>query len=127
MPPPKNLGIDQRIAVIKLTPQTLLIPARKEIVADAASGDAWTSMTPWQGSRNGVERSTLGDIGNDIGILETPSPVLIRIIGDAPPYGLKLSQEIGDICKNMSGHALMGRPASRLETMALVIHSYVLV
>ena len=30
-------------------------------------------------------------------------------------------------CRNMSGHALMGRPAARLETMALLIHSYVLV
>ena len=28
---------------------------------------------------------------------------------------------------NMSGHALMGRPAARLETMALVFSSYVLV
>ena len=30
-------------------------------------------------------------------------------------------------CRNMSGHALMGRPAARLEMMALVIRSYVLV
>ena len=28
-------------------------------------------------------------------------------------------------CRYMSVHALMGRPAARLETMALVIHSYV--
>ena len=30
-------------------------------------------------------------------------------------------------CRSMSGHAFMDRPAARLETMALVIHSYVLV
>ena len=30
-------------------------------------------------------------------------------------------------CRNMYGHTLMGRPAARMERMALVIHSYVLV
>ena len=30
-------------------------------------------------------------------------------------------------CRNMSRHVLMGRPAARLEMMALVIRSYVLV
>ena len=30
-------------------------------------------------------------------------------------------------CRNMSGHALVGCPAARLETMVLVIISYVLV
>ena len=30
-------------------------------------------------------------------------------------------------CRNMSGHALMGRPSSRMETMALVFSSYVVV
>ena len=30
-------------------------------------------------------------------------------------------------CINISGHTLMGRPAARLETMAVVIRSYVLV
>ena len=30
-------------------------------------------------------------------------------------------------CRNMSGHALMGRPAARLEMMVLVFRSYVLV
>ena len=32
-----------------------------------------------------------------------------------------------EICKNMSGHALMGRQADRLETMALVFSLYVVV
>ena len=31
------------------------------------------------------------------------------------------------ICRNMSGHTLMGRPAAIMETMVLVIHSYVLI
>ena len=31
------------------------------------------------------------------------------------------------ICRNMSSHALMCRPAARLETIALVIRLYVLV
>ena len=30
-------------------------------------------------------------------------------------------------CKNMSGHALIGRPAARLETMALAFSLYVIV
>ena len=30
-------------------------------------------------------------------------------------------------CRNMSGHTLVDRPAARLETMELVISSYVLV
>ena len=45
---------------------------------------------------------------------------------------LRKDQELimGDVlylCRNMSGHVLMGHPDARLETMALVIHSYVLV
>ena len=34
---------------------------------------------------------------------------------------------IASNCENMSGHALMGRPAARLETMALVFSSYAVV
>ena len=30
-------------------------------------------------------------------------------------------------CRNMFSHALIGRPAARLEMMVLVIHSYVMV
>ena len=37
--------------------------------------------------------------------------------GRGPPYR----------CRNISGHALMGRPDARLEMMALMIRSYVLV
>ena len=43
MPLPKNPGI----AEIKLTPETLLRAVTKEIVSDAASGGACTSMTLW--------------------------------------------------------------------------------
>ena len=34
---------------------------------------------------------------------------------------------LGCICRNLSGHVFMGRPTARLETMALVISSYLLV
>ena len=34
---------------------------------------------------------------------------------------------LSTICRNMSGYVLMGCPAARLETMTLVIHSFVLV
>ena len=64
--PLKNPGIDQGIEATILTPQPLLMPETKEIVADAASGDAWTSSTPWKGGRTGVGRSTLGTIDNYI-------------------------------------------------------------
>ena len=36
-------------------------------------------------------------------------------------------ERVEESCRNMSGHTLMGRPAARLETMALAIRSYVLV
>ena len=39
-PLPTNPGIDQGFVAIKLTPQTLLTPATKEIVVDAAAGGA---------------------------------------------------------------------------------------
>ena len=38
-----------------------------------------------------------------------------------------LGQSMDQLCRNMSGHALMGRPAARLETVVLVKRSYVVV
>ena len=97
LPLPTNPGIDQGIVVIKLTPQMILTPATKEIVADAASGGAWTSRNTWRVSRTDVNRITPGNIGNAIGIIETPSPVIIGIIGTFPPCGLNLIQEVSYI------------------------------
>ena len=55
---------------------------------------------------------------NNINITKTlPVEPLILLIYTLPP----------SYCINMSGHALMGRPAARMETMALVINLYVLV
>ena len=36
-----NPRIDQNIVPIVVSPQKLLTPAKKEVVADAAWGDAW--------------------------------------------------------------------------------------
>ena len=80
----------------------LLTPATKEIVEDAASGGAWTSRTHRQVSRTGIDGSTPSDIVNAIGIVETSSPVIIVIIGTAPPCGLNLIQDVGDIQQSTS-------------------------
>ena len=37
--------------------------------------------------------------------------------GDTPSPRVRFSEEE---CRNMSGHALMGRPAARLETMGFI-------
>ena len=96
LPLPTNQGIDQRIEDIRLAPKMLLIPATKEIVADAAPGGACIHSNPRQLIRTGVDGFTPGNIGNDIDIVKPSSPVLIGMIGTAPPCGLNLSQEVGD-------------------------------
>ena len=98
MPPPTKPGIEANI----LTPPTLLTPATKEIFSYTASGGVWTSSTPWQVSRNCADGSTQGNIGNDIGIIETSYPVLIAIIGTNPPCGTNLIQEVWNIQQSTS-------------------------
>ena len=66
-------GIYQRIAPIIVAPQTLSMPATKEVLADAALGRAWVN-------RNGIDRSTPGDICNSVSIEHASSPVMIRIV-----------------------------------------------
>ena len=102
LPLEMNPGIEQGITAIKLTPQTLLMPAIKHILADAASGGVWIFRTTQRVSTNRVDRSTLGDIGNDIGIIEAHPPVMIGSIGTAPPCGLNLIQDVGDIWQSTS-------------------------
>ena len=51
LPPPTNPGISS----IRLTPHTFMVPVMKEIVAEEASGGAWTHRTPRQVSREGVD------------------------------------------------------------------------
>ena len=48
VPPSMNLRIDQKIVLIVLAPHTLLTPATKEVVADAASGGTWVNSYLWQ-------------------------------------------------------------------------------
>ena len=111
--PETNPGIDQDIAAIKLTPHTLLTPATKKIIVDAASGGVWTSMTNRKLSRTGVNKSNQGDIANAICIVEMFSPVLIEIIGTDPPCGLNLIQEVGNIRKYTSPGLV--RQSSKLD------------
>ena len=54
LPHPKT----PRISAIIPAPPTLLMPAVKEIFADAMSGNAWTDRTPHRISRTGVDGST---------------------------------------------------------------------
>ena len=91
-----NPRIDQEIAAIKFTPQTLLMPATKEIVMDMASGEARINRTPRKIIRTDVEIITPGNIGNAIGIVETSSQVLIGFIVTTPTWRLNLSQYVGD-------------------------------
>ena len=63
LPPPMNPGIDQVIVGIKFTPQTLMTPATKEIIVDAASGSEWTYRTPRRVCSIGVDGSNPGNIG----------------------------------------------------------------
>ena len=90
------------IAAIRLMTQKILTFGMKEIVADLASGGMWKPRTMRLVSRNGVDRSTPGNIGNYIGIFETSSPYLIGIIVTVPPCSLNLSQEVGNIRKSTS-------------------------
>ena len=94
MPPEMNPRIDQGIVPIFLAPQTLLAPATKEVIAEAASGGAWVNRTLCQLSRTGVYGSTPGNIHNSIGVVEPPSPVLIVIVATYLPCGLNASKNV---------------------------------
>ena len=74
-----------------MAPQTLLKPATKEVVADAASGGEWVNRTPWQVIRMWVNRSAPGDIRNSVSVVEAPYPVLIGIVVTSLPCGLNTS------------------------------------
>ena len=96
--------MDQGIVVIRLMPQTLPTPATKEIVVNAASGVVWTSRTLRKVGRNGVNESTPGEIGNDIGIFETSYPFMIGTFVTAPPYDFNLSHKVGNKQQSTSPH-----------------------
>ena len=67
-----NPRIYQSIALIILAPQTLLTPAMKEVVVDAASGSAWVNRTPQKVIWTGVGRSTPGNIHNSVSVKNAP-------------------------------------------------------
>ena len=83
-----QLSIDQSIAPVVVAPQTLLTPATKEVVADAASDGAWVNRTPQQVIRTGVDGSTPGNIGHAVNVKHAPSPAFIVIVATSPPCGL---------------------------------------
>ena len=83
--PTMNPRIYQNITPILLTPQTLLTPATKEVIADTASGGAWDNRTTWQVRRTGVNRITPGNICNAVIVKNDPSLVLIGIVVTFPP------------------------------------------
>ena len=89
-----NLGIDQGIASIILALRTILMPNTKEVITDAVSGSACIIRTPYQGSRKGFYGSTPGNIRNTVSAVEPPSSVLIVIVGNSPPCGLNVIQDV---------------------------------
>ena len=91
-----------------------MTPAVNKIFADETSDNMWTSRTPWQVIRVGVNKNTSGNIGHACGISETSSTDMIEIIGDtAQPCGLIVSQEIGDVWQSTSPDI---KNSNKLET-----------
>ena len=107
--PAMKLVVDQVIAPIILAPQTLLAPATKEVVTDAASGGAWKNRTPRRVSRTGVYGSTPGNIHYAVRAVEPPSPVLIVIFGTSPPCGLNVIHQVATKRESTST-GLVGKP-----------------
>ena len=97
-----NPRIDQSIVLIVLVPQTLLMPATKEVAANAMLGDAWVNRTPRQVSHEEVDGSTPGNIRCAVRIIEPPSPVLIRIFSTSPPCGFNKIQKVVNKRKSTS-------------------------
>ena len=89
-----NPMTDQRIALILMAPQTVLMPATKEFITDTAWGGAWVNSTPRQVSCTGVYGSTPGDIHNSVSVEHAPYPFLIRINGTYPNCVLKMILQV---------------------------------
>ena len=102
LPLPMNPSIDQGIAPIILSPQTLLTSARKEVIVDAALCSAWVHWTQWQVSSMGVDGSTPGYILNVVIIVELSFPVLIGIVVTSPPWVINVSQDFGNKWRSTS-------------------------
>ena len=107
LPPLTNPSIDATI----LTPQTLIMPAAKEIFVDATLGNAWNNRTPRQISRTGVDVSIQIFTPIHSGMIKyyttgssdssgTRIPIGNSNTNTAPPCGLNVSPNIGDIQKS---------------------------
>ena len=92
--PAMNPITDQKIALIVVAPQTLLMPATKEVVADVASGGAWFNRTLRQVSRMGVDRSTPGRIRNSVSVEHAYSLVMIVTVVTHPTCGITGSRQV---------------------------------
>ena len=91
-----NPSIDQSIDPIVIAPQTLLMTTMKEVVSDAALGDAWVNKAMWQISWTGVNGSTPGNILNAFNIKHDLSPILIEMVSIYPPCGLDVSLRVAN-------------------------------
>ena len=92
--PTMNLMIDDRIVTIVGASKTLLTPATKEVVADAASGGVWVNRNPRKVSQTGVDGITPCDTGHAVRSNPDPSPVLIVSGTTFPPCGLSWSLQV---------------------------------
>ena len=105
-PPPANPNV--------LLSQTLMIPAVKNVSANATLGNTWTNQTPRRVSRTVIDGTNPGNIGHACGIGKTSSPDLIGIIGDTDrPCGLNVSQDNWDTRKYYSPDL---RKSKKLDT-----------
>ena len=110
-----NPGIDQGVAPILLAPQTLLVPATKEVITDAELGGAWVNMTPWQVSQTGVDRSTPGNICHAVIVVGPPSPVLIRIVSTSPSCVINTSYQVAN--KRQSNSLVLVGQTQKLDAV----------
>ena len=91
-----NPRIYQSIVPIVVAPQTLLTPAMKEVVTDAASGSVWVNRIPRKVIWTGVDGITTGKKIHDVSVKHAPSPVLIGIVANFPPCGLNRSLQVSN-------------------------------
>ena len=113
--PTMDPRIDNRTANIGGASQTLLTPATKEVVADAARGSAWVHRNPRhviQVVRNG---STPGDTGLVVRSKPDPSPVLIGSTAILPDCGISGSLKFGNKQQSTSPDEV--RNAQKLDTV----------
>ena len=97
-----NLRIDHRIVPNLASPQTLLTPDMKEVVADAAYICALVKRTPRKVGMTGVNGSTPGDVFNAVSVEHTPSPVIIGIVATSSSCSLSGSLQFAKKHQSMS-------------------------